>query len=83
MAGLNKAREKKSSFERLRKGSLNRKQRRGLSRQIAAGKADVLCTLDRHFASAVVREYARAQGFELMNHVELLRRLRSGNAGIQ
>ena len=47
------------------------------------GKADVLCTLDRHFASVLVREYARAQGFELMNDVELLRRLRSGNTAIQ
>jgi hypothetical protein len=43
----------------------------------------VLCTLDRHFASAVVREYARVHHIELMNDVELLRRLRSGSAGIQ
>lgn len=48
-----------------------------------AGEASVLCTLDRHFASAAVLEYARVHDIELMNDVELLRRLRSGNAGIQ
>jgi putative PIN family toxin of toxin-antitoxin system len=47
------------------------------------GKADVLCTLDRHFDSVEVREYARSQKIELLNDVELLRRLRAGMAGIQ
>ncbi len=44
-----------------------------------AGKADVLCALDRHFASAAVREFAPAHEIELMNDVELLRRLGSSN----
>lgn len=48
-----------------------------------AGKADVLCTLDRHFAAAEVREFARAHEIELMNDTELLRRLRARNEGIQ
>jgi predicted nucleic acid-binding protein len=48
-----------------------------------AGKADVLCTLDRRFAAAEVRDFARAHEIELMNDAELLRRLRARNEGIQ
>jgi predicted nucleic acid-binding protein len=47
------------------------------------GRANVLCTLDRHFAFPAVPQYARSHGVEVTNDVELLRRLRSGNFGIQ
>ena len=47
------------------------------------GKADVLCTLDRHFTAPSVREFARLHDFELLNDVELFDRLRAGNESIQ
>jgi putative PIN family toxin of toxin-antitoxin system len=47
------------------------------------GRADALCTLDRHIASPAVREHARLHGVEIMNDVELLRRLRLSNVGLQ
>jgi predicted nucleic acid-binding protein len=48
-----------------------------------AGKANVLCTLDRHFTAPSVREFARRHDFELLNDVELLDRLRAGDESIQ
>ncbi len=41
-----------------------------------AGRADVVCSLDRHFASPAVAEYARRHQFEVVSDVELLQRLR-------
>lgn len=47
------------------------------------GKANALCTLDRHFAAPAVREFAARHDFEVLNDLELLRRLRSGSPRIQ
>jgi len=48
-----------------------------------AGKANVLCTLDRHFSAPSVREFARRHDIELLNDVDLFARLRSSNESIQ
>jgi uncharacterized protein len=42
-----------------------------------AGKADVICTLDRHFYQDEVREYCRERMIEIMDDIQLLARLRS------
>lgn len=40
------------------------------------GKADVLCTLDRHLRRQDVQDYCRKHGIEIMSDVELLEELR-------
>lgn len=40
------------------------------------GRADVICTLDRHFDHVTVREYCRQRTIEIMSDVALLTRLR-------
>jgi predicted nucleic acid-binding protein len=40
-----------------------------------AGKADVLCTLDRHFQSPAVLDFLRTHGIRVLSDVELLREL--------
>lgn len=40
------------------------------------GRADCICTLDKHFRDDVVREYCRKRGIEIMTDIELLQRLR-------
>lgn len=40
-----------------------------------AGRADVLCALDRDFYAAEVVTFCRERGIEIMNDVELLRKL--------
>jgi putative PIN family toxin of toxin-antitoxin system len=42
-----------------------------------AGRADVICTLDRHFYQDKVRNYCRERMIEIMDDVQLLARLRS------
>jgi putative PIN family toxin of toxin-antitoxin system len=44
-----------------------------------ASRADVICTLDRHFHQAKVRNYCRERTIEIMSDVELLARLREGH----
>ena len=41
------------------------------------GRADVVCTLDRHLRAAEVREYCKSKGIEILSDVELLDRLRA------
>jgi putative PIN family toxin of toxin-antitoxin system len=41
-----------------------------------AGRADVLCAMDRDFYSAQVVSFCRENGVEVMNDVELLQKLR-------
>jgi putative PIN family toxin of toxin-antitoxin system len=45
-----------------------------------AGRADVICTLDRHFHQAKVRNYCRRHMIEIMDDVKLLSRLRENDA---
>ena len=40
------------------------------------GRADVLCTLDRHFYTPTVLDFLRQQSIQVMNDVQLLLRLR-------
>ena len=42
-----------------------------------AGRADVICTLDRHFYHDIVRDYCRQRMIEIMNDVQLLSLLRN------
>jgi putative PIN family toxin of toxin-antitoxin system len=42
-----------------------------------AGKADVICTLDRHFYQDSVQDYCRQRMIEIMDDVQLLARLRN------
>jgi predicted nucleic acid-binding protein len=42
----------------------------------AVGKADVLCTLDRHFHQPDVRGWITNQGIQVTSDVELLHMLR-------
>jgi putative PIN family toxin of toxin-antitoxin system len=44
-----------------------------------AGRANVICTLDRHFYQEAVTAYCRQQGLEITDDIELLRRLRSAD----
>lgn len=44
-----------------------------------AGRADVICTLDRHFHQAKVQDYCRARMIEIMDDVGLLARLRGAH----
>ena len=41
-----------------------------------AGRADIICTLDRHLRTAPVGEYCESRGIEVLSDVELLNRLR-------
>ncbi len=41
------------------------------------GRADVLCTLNRHFYNPSVLDYCRQRGVVITNDVDLLRLLRS------
>ena|SRR5258708_5851122 len=41
-----------------------------------SGRADVLCTLDRHFYAPEVLEFCPAHGVQVMTDVDLLRLLR-------
>lgn len=41
-----------------------------------AGQAGILCTLDRHLHKRSVLEYCHAKGIEVLDDLELLRRLR-------
>ena len=41
------------------------------------GRADVLCTRDRDFYLPEVMAFCRQRGIEVMNELELLRRMRS------
>lgn len=43
------------------------------------GRADVLCTLNRHFFAPVVVEYCKERGILLCSDVDLLRVLRGAN----
>jgi predicted nucleic acid-binding protein len=43
----------------------------------ALGKAEVVCTLDRHFHTDEVKAYAAGHGFKIMTDAELLELLRS------
>ena len=43
------------------------------------GHANVICTLDRHFYQASVREYCAQGMIEVMDDIALLARLREGN----
>jgi putative PIN family toxin of toxin-antitoxin system len=45
------------------------------------GKADVLCTLDRHLRREDVRDYCRQHGIQIMSDVELLEELRGTQSG--
>lgn len=45
------------------------------------GRAEVLCTLDKHFHQPSVQTYCAAHGFQVMRDVELLRRLRDAGRG--
>jgi len=45
------------------------------------GQADVLCALDRDFYAAEVVAFCQERGIEIMNDVELLRRLRGETRG--
>lgn len=45
-----------------------------------AGKADVLCTLDRHFHAPDVVAFCTEHGIRVMSDVELLRELLAGEA---
>ena len=40
-----------------------------------AGRVDVICTLDHHFYQDQVRDYCRERMIEIMDDIELLRRL--------
>jgi len=42
------------------------------------GRADMLCTLDRHFYTQAVLDFCRGRGLSVCTDVELLRRLRRG-----
>ena len=44
------------------------------------GKADVLCTLDRHFRRPDVQEYCEHRGIHVMTDVELLEELRRADS---
>jgi putative PIN family toxin of toxin-antitoxin system len=46
-----------------------------------AGGTDVLCTLDRDFYAAAVVAFCRDRGIEVMNDVELLRKLSATKLG--
>jgi putative PIN family toxin of toxin-antitoxin system len=46
-----------------------------------AGGTDVLCTLDRHFYAAEVVAFCRDRGIEVMNDVDLLRKLDARKPG--
>lgn len=41
------------------------------------GRADVLCTLDRHLRTPEVREYCESRGITILTDAELLDRLRA------
>ena len=41
-----------------------------------AGRAEVLCTMDRDFYADQVISFCRQSGIEVMNDVELLKKLR-------
>jgi len=41
------------------------------------GKAEILCTLDRHFHTDEAKTYAAGHGFKIMTDVELLQLLRT------
>jgi uncharacterized protein len=45
-----------------------------------AGKADVLCTLDRHFYDPAVLEFCRMRDIRVMSDVDLLARLNRGES---
>ncbi len=45
------------------------------------GRAEVLCTLDRHFREAEVQEYCRRQGVRILTDAETLAELRMPPAG--
>lgn len=45
------------------------------------GRANILCTLDRHFYAPDVLEFLRKHTVEVMNDVNLLARLRTSSAG--
>jgi uncharacterized protein len=45
-----------------------------------AGKADTLCTLDRHFFEPEVIQFCEKRGIALLNDVELMRQLASTGA---
>ena len=45
------------------------------------GKADVLASLDEHLYRPEVVAYCRSRGIEVMNDVELIRRLREEGEG--
>ena len=45
------------------------------------GRADILCAMDRDFYAPAVVAFCRQRGIEIMNDVELLRMLRSGEPG--
>lgn len=42
-----------------------------------AGRAEVLCTLDRHIRDEQVRQYCRQQGVRVLTDAELLKELRA------
>ncbi len=44
------------------------------------GKADVLCTLDRHLRRQDVQEYCQYHGIQIMTDVELLEQLRRADS---
>ena len=46
-----------------------------------AGRADAICTLDRHFDEDKVREYCRGRMIEIMDDVKLLARLQKLDEG--
>jgi predicted nucleic acid-binding protein len=46
-----------------------------------AGKADVLCTLDRHFYAPGVTAFCARHGIRVMKDLELLAELRDSDAG--
>jgi putative PIN family toxin of toxin-antitoxin system len=43
------------------------------------GRADALCTLNRHFFSSKVRDYCRERGVVIVNDLDLLDILRTGS----
>jgi putative PIN family toxin of toxin-antitoxin system len=45
-----------------------------------AGRANVICTLDRHFYQGPVRDYCRERMIEILDDIELLRRLREAES---
>ena len=46
-------------------------------RMAVEGRADVLCTLDRHLRTREVREYCKPRGITILTDVELLDRLQA------